>query len=150
MCTIARFLVRESSNMPACAAFLRLTAAEMTARRSASAAPSRIASRRLTSFAPKRHTCGEGKPTIQDSSQRSPCVDCGTFHLNRELCFLHAVPGFISLTGIEQAQIWARDVEGGGFHMANKPRVFETNPIFPFHFFSNIKSNHATTWPFAG
>ena len=37
--------------------FLRSTAAEMIAASSSSVAPSRIASRRLTSFAPKRHTC---------------------------------------------------------------------------------------------
>jgi len=42
--------------MPACAARLRDTAAPMIARRSPSLAPSRIASRRLTSFAPNRHT----------------------------------------------------------------------------------------------
>ena len=45
------------SNMPACAAFLRSTAAEMIRRRSSWLASSRMASLRLTSFAPNRHTC---------------------------------------------------------------------------------------------
>lgn len=49
--------VAAMANMPACAAFLRSTAADITAAKSESVAPSRIASLRLTSFAPKRHTC---------------------------------------------------------------------------------------------
>mmetsp|Transcript_3273 Transcript_3273/g.8751 ORF Transcript_3273/g.8751 Transcript_3273/m.8751 type:complete len:332 (-) Transcript_3273:417-1412(-) len=50
------FCVAAISNMPACLAFLRRTAAPMMRRRSSSVAPPRIASRRLTSLAPNRHT----------------------------------------------------------------------------------------------
>ena len=59
ICTMDLFFDRAISNMPACAAFLRSTAAEMMVRSSASVASSRIASRRLTSLAPKRQTCAK-------------------------------------------------------------------------------------------
>jgi len=55
--TMERLGAAAIANMPACAALLRPTAAEMTASSSPSEAPSRIASRRLTSLAPNRHTC---------------------------------------------------------------------------------------------
>lgn len=51
------FCVTASTSMPACAAFLLSTAADMTDASSSSVAPPRTASRKLTSLAPNRHTC---------------------------------------------------------------------------------------------
>ena len=58
--------------MPACAAFLRSTAAEIIRRRSSSLAFSRIASLKLTSFAPNRHTYT--RHTHRLNSSPSQCV----------------------------------------------------------------------------
>lgn len=57
MVIIGLFCVTASTSIPACAAFLLSTAADMTAASSSSVAPPRTASRKLTSFAPNKHTC---------------------------------------------------------------------------------------------
>ena len=54
---MALFLFLAISNIPAWAAFFLSTAADMMTRRSSSLAPSRMASRRLTSFDPNKQTC---------------------------------------------------------------------------------------------
>lgn len=71
MVIIGRFAAAASSNMPACAARLRSTAALMTSRSSSSVAPARSASRSDTSFAPNRQTF-----KLPSASSRSLCC-CG-------------------------------------------------------------------------